>query len=215
MRQVVLKQLTSLDTLSEFCPLCLSSFQNIFWCQFLFLRSVSRAELRLNLGRGQGVWKQTIEFVRNSMTMSNLPCSLMNITSWLFSLCFGVDVVSGWYLTARCLTDTWINSILPVNVFIYNFPWHMLRAWYQLCLERCITLFNTLLSFSLISASWNSNWHLIQGISVFIEMSIEPAWERFTLFSHFLNTVSEICRGFQLEILKHSDDNKHTCLYSF
>lgn len=54
----------------------------------------------------------------------------------------------------------------------------MLRPWYQLCLKRRITLFNTLPSFSLISASWNSNWNLIQGISVFIETNIEPAWGR-------------------------------------
>lgn len=60
--------------------------------------------------------------------------------------------------------------------------WHMFKAWYQLCLKRRITLFNTLLSFSLISASWNSNWNSIQGISVFIETNIEPAWERFTVF---------------------------------
>lgn len=33
----------------------------------------------------QGVWKQTIEFIKNIMTVNNLNCPLMDIISRLFS----------------------------------------------------------------------------------------------------------------------------------
>jgi hypothetical protein len=43
------------------------------------------------------------------------------------------------------------------------------------CAGKDTTLFNVLPSFSLVSASWDSNWNLIRGIPVFIEINIEPA----------------------------------------
>lgn len=108
------------------------------------------------------------------MTINNYSCSFILYPDW-FPFCFCVEVIIWMIFNTKHLTESWINSVLSLNVLFTIFPWHMLRARYQLGLETRITLFNTF--FHSLSASWNSNWNLIWGISVFTETNIEPAWD--------------------------------------